>query len=265
VVKDLPEEKSYHFTFTGFSRHPRAVHDKPTIWDSTALYEAPWAELSTKTLILTVPTENLREVNSIPELSEFLDRAVKLLAISMSYTPIRPYRVVFDIDILDNQVGYPVFLSLDHVSDILLQISEPTQAMFQMLQSLAIVSMREGCFDTVTETAIAYLVTILVLKGVFPAFDPTNSPACPEAPLLYRELWLIHSQINPFALLQLLKDAQKPEAEVHSLPEDMWISFVQDLSYKAKFNLSGILGKVRPIPMNLTNLLKELSNPFVTL
>jgi hypothetical protein len=206
----------------------------------------------------------LKEVTDIPGLARFLDRCVKLMAVSMSYTPIRPYRVVFDIDTLGNQVGYPVFLSLDYVKDLLLETEQETQGLFRLLHSLAIVSMREGCFDSVTETALAHLVTNLVLKGIFPDFDPATSSACPEEPLLYRELWLIHSQINPFSLLQLLKDAQKPDAEVHSLPEDMWISFVQDLSYRSKFNLSGILGKVRPIPMNLVNLLKELPNPFVS-
>jgi hypothetical protein len=101
------------------------------------------------------------------------------------------------------------------------------------------------------------------LKGIYPTFEPSASSAFPEEPLLYHELWIIHSQINPFALLHLLKDAQRPEAEVHALQEDMWISFVQDLSYRSKFNLSGLLGKVKPIPMNLANLLKELPNPFL--
>jgi hypothetical protein len=107
-------------------------------------------------------------------------------------------------------------------------------------------------------------VAILVLKGIFPDFDPTASSACPEEPLIYHELWIIHSQINPFALLQLLKESQKPEAQTHASQEDMWIHFVQELSYRSMFNLSGILGKVRPIPMNVTAVLRELPNPFVT-
>jgi hypothetical protein len=265
VVLDLEADLSLHFTFSGFSRHPRAVRDNPAVWAQTSGCGAPWSEMVTRSLILTIPTERLRAVADLEQVMGFLDHAVKALLMLMSYTPMRPFRLVSDVDFLDGCVGYPVFVEDSIVQDLLGGIAEPTRGLFQMLHSLALVSTRAGCFDSITENALAYLIAILAMKTIFPSFNPAGSPACPEEPLLYRELWLIHSEINSFALLQLLKDCQRQDATIRELPEEMWISFVQDLSYRSKFNLSAIFGRVRPLPLSLTNLLKELPNPFVNL
>jgi hypothetical protein len=100
-----------------------------------------------------------------------------------------------------------------------------------------------------------------VLQSVFPGFDPSTLEVFARPPLLFRELWLIHTQINKKLLPRIIEELQKPEATVHASPDDMWIDFVTALSFLAECDMSSIFRHVRPIPLSVTAMLKDLPEP----
>jgi hypothetical protein len=258
-VHDAPESATVRLFFTGFSPHPlfSAAHG-----ESSRESLVPWGEIHAPNLILTVPTAKLREVPDLAALCAALGKVVQTVVAFTNYLVQRPFRVVFDIDPGDPP-GYPVVLPLDLVDDILLNANTPTLGLFTLLRHLAVVSIREGCLDDITEDAIAYLVTVAVLQSVYPGFEQATSPFLKSPPLLYHELWLVHTQVNSTLLPLILKELQKPAAQSRASADDMWIDFVCACSYRSQYNLALVLGSVRALPMSVTTILKELPPPPV--
>jgi hypothetical protein len=157
--------------------------------------------------------------------------------------------------------GYPIMLPLSVIDDLLLPTDLPTAHLFHFIQCLAVVSIREGVLDDMTEKAIGTLIAMAVVQTVFHGFDPGSLPAFSNPPPLFRELWFIHTQINKKLLPKMLEDLQKPNAAGHASPEDMWIEFVTALSLLAECNMASIFEKVRPLPVSVKMMLKELPEP----
>jgi hypothetical protein len=254
------------FIFDGFSHYPRYSIEDPCVWEATKGSLAPWAELETPLITVTLPSTTLNTIPDLGACCRHLDRMAKCVMSFMNYDMIRPYRVVFDIESISGadafcNHGYPIVLPVAVVNQIVVPVTGPTSELFDFIRSLAIVSIREGCLDEVTECAMATLVTMAVLMTVFPGFDPGVLEVFAHPPLLFRELWFIHTQINKKILPKILEDLQKPEATVHASPEDMWIEFVTALSFLADCDMGSIFAKVRPLPMSVTTMLKELPEP----
>ena len=264
VVQDLDpaEEHRAKLTFEGFARHPRAVIGKPEIWEQTKNFGAPWAELYSKMIIFTLPTEKLAKIENVDTALSHLDDIVTHVTQFMSYTMNRPYRVVFDVQLATNSIEceYPIVLPIEDLEDVLVHYDTPTVALFGLVARFALVSMREDYFDPLVEVAIANLVACVIINEFFPGFDP-NIFKDFTFPPLFPELWVIHQHINPNLIKTLLNMSQQPDAQVFDSTEDMWIAFVKDLSFIGKYNFTRLLERARPIPLNLTKTLAELPWP----
>jgi hypothetical protein len=259
LVHDAPESATVRLLFTGFSRHPLY---SPAHGEKSRESPVPWGEIHAPNLILTVPTAKLREVPDLDSLCASLGRVVQTVVSFTSFFVQRPFRVVFDIEPGDPP-GYPLVLPLDLVDDILLNAQSPTLGLLTLLRHIAVVSIREGCLDDITEDAMAYLVAVAVLQSVFSGFEQAMSPFLRNPPLLYRELWLVHTQVNSTLLPLILKELQNPAAQSRASPDDMWIHFVCACSYRSQYNMALVLGRVRALPMSVTAILKELPAPPV--
>jgi len=261
AVSELDEkvERKVRLTFKGFCRHPRAVISKPSVWEQTREFDVPWAEMYSKTLILTLPTKDLERIDNIDLVLDHLDSFVISVSKFMNYTVNRPYRVVFDREIArdDLECEYPVVLLMDDMDGVLFQLEAPSKGLFKLVSLIAVVSIRENYFDSLVEAAIANLVACVVLKEHYSWFEPSLLPEL-QFPPLFAELWIIHTRINNLLIPSLLEHSQDLNAAVYDSPEDMWIAFVRDLSHEGNCNFSTLLERARPIPLNLSKSLMSL-------
>jgi hypothetical protein len=264
AVQDLDSETEHRakLSFHGFARHPRAVIGKPEIWEQSKDFGVPWSELYSKTLIFTLPTNDLKRIDDIDPVLTHLDDIVAHVTQFMSYTMNRPYRVVFDVQLANDSIEceYPIVVPLDDLDDIIFNHNQPTVALFKLVARVALVSIREDYFDPLVEVAIANLVSCVIFNEFFPGFDP-NIFKDFAFPPLFPELWLIHQHLNSNLIKNLLAMSQLPDAPVFDSTEDMWITFVKDISSMGNYNFTKLLERARPIPLNLTKTLQELPYP----
>ena len=188
-----------------------------------------------------------------------MDKTVVLVSSYVSYKVVRPYRLVFDIEKCDDGFGseYPIVLLLDYIDDIIIHYNQPNAGLFNLIKSLAIVSLPENCFDPSTEIAIGTLVSTVIFRKFWPGLDYTTIEGI-TMPSLFQELWFIHTHLGPQIIPQLLFQSQSNDAPIYHSPEDMWIGFVKDLCNIAKYNLVPLLERARPIPLSLIGTIAQL-------
>lgn len=264
TVRELSEndETRVKLKFNGFARHPRAVIGKPEVWEQSQNFEVPWGEMCSKTVIFTMPTEEIRKVGDIDAVLTHVDEIVSHVIEFMNASMNRPYRVVFDLQLPGNKAEseYPIVLDIKDLDDIITNYNKPTVAMFELIARVALLSIREAYFDSLVENAISNLVACIIFNEFFPGFDP-NIFKDYTFPPLFAELWVLHQHINKDLIKNLLSLSQAPDAPFFDSDEDMWTQFVKDVSVIGKYNFTKLLERVRPIPLNLSKTLQELPNP----
>lgn len=264
TIRELNEETDNRvkLKFNGFVRHPRAVIRKPEIWESSKDYQVPWGEMCSKTVIFTLPSDEIRKITDIDKVLEHVDKVVTHVLEFMNASMNRPYRVVFDTQLPGDKTEseYPIVLDIKDLDDIINNYNKPTVAMFELIARVSLLSIREAYFDNLVETAISNLVACIIFNEFFPGFDP-NIFKDYNFPPLFAELWVLHQHINQGLIKDLLALSQAPEAPYFDSDEDMWTQFVKDVSVIGKYNFTKLLERVRPIPLNLSKTLAELPNP----
>jgi len=102
-VPDTSKLSNLNISVSGALKAPFFELNKTTSedWDKIRNYPAPWAELKTDKIVLTVPSEKIRMLNNPEELLKFWDKVMdanaKLAAISKQRT--HPERIIVDSDI----------------------------------------------------------------------------------------------------------------------------------------------------------------------
>lgn len=262
IVSELDEEEDQvqkiTLSFEGVTKYPRAVFNHSECYENTKKYVAPWAELITQTTIFTLPSKTLSEIKDIDKTCELIDIMVNKIITRMSYTLDRLFRIVFDIEIVpDNHADYPIYLLVSDIEDIFMKKMEPCRGTFKFLYSIALVSIRENCFPTYIESVIATLVVAIVMREDHHGFNVLNCHFI-EKPPLFKELWIIHTQINPNLIPNMLAQSQGPDAVQSDSQEDLWVSFVRELCQQGNYNFSTMFEKINPIPLSLTAELSDL-------
>ncbi len=104
---------------SGAIESPLYVHGKTTKqqWITIRNYPGPWAELATEKIIVTVPSETIRNLDNPSELMDFWDKVMDADA-DLSAIPrkrLRPERIVADLQISAGYMhsGYPIMTHLD--------------------------------------------------------------------------------------------------------------------------------------------------------
>jgi hypothetical protein len=191
----------------------------------------------------------MRRIADFAMLKKKYDAMIGQLTGFMNYRLEQPYRIVFDIELPEDapRFGYPSVLLLDDMEGFLIDLDTPNMNLFKALSLIAIVSIREDCFDVQIETALASAAAAVVFKALFPKFDPFNFSGL-TLPPLFAELWNIHTSFSK-SLLQVF---QSPDYPLGEEPEDLWVAFVRELCHLGKRNFTKFLGSARPIPMNLS-------------
>ena len=246
------ENKSIHIKFKNYCLHPIADYRDSSQWENTKDLEVPWGEIYAENLIITLPTSKMREISDFTDIYSKLSKLVNLLAEFLSFEIERPYRIVFDIDLPDDQPSfeYPIVFLEEDMNGILCELDHPSHILFKALTVLGIVSIREDCFDQMTETALAHVAGSVAMKAIWPDFDPLEILG-DQSPPLFKEFWKIHN-FNNTVLHDTLKIYQNPEYPISDVKDDTWISFVTNMCRISKHNYIRVLQKVKPIPLNIS-------------
>jgi hypothetical protein len=245
-------------TFRGFCRHPMANRDNPDAWTETKDFDVPWGEIVIGSLSFTLPAKAMREIGEFEPVFARYTTVLEQLWKFMGSGSERDYRVVFDVDLADEgpQIGYPLLYRVESIEGILRTIDRVSDDLFSLLSLLAIWTLRD-CFDSTTEAAIAAIAASVICQSLFPAFDPLSLAGF-SLPILFTELWEIHSHVDNTVISRTLATFQDPNYDVPDVPEDMWISFVKELSKHGKRNFTKLLERAKPIPLNVAVSLQGL-------
>lgn len=246
---ELPE---LTFKFHNFCRHPLADTSRPEVWEETKDIEVPWGELVTGNVIFTLPTEAMKKIENFDLIDEKFQIIVNGISDYMSYRLDKPYRFVFDVELPEDcpSCGYPLVFNVEDIEGILMSFDAPSTQLFTAVTLMTIVSIREDCFDPITETAIATIATSVIFQKLFPNFDPLEFTGI-TLPTLFHELWELHSRYDPNLIPQTLAKFQDPEYHPSDVPDDMWIAFVREMCRIGKRDFTKLLERSRPIPMNI--------------
>ena len=261
AVNNMAQQINKHvkLRFQNFCQHPVAHYLNPDKWEKTQNIDVPWGEIHADNVIFTIPTTIMREIGNFSTIYDKFSIIVNELITYMSYNIERPYRFVFDIELPDEQpsCGYPLVFLLTELPGILQNLNEPSNQLFTAVTLMAIVSIRENCFDDVTETAIATIATSVIFKKIFTNFDPFEFAGY-MLPTLFHELWEIHTNYDSSLIPLTLKKFQDPNFVVSDVPDDMWISFVREMCRIGKRDFTKLLERSRPIPLNISISLQGL-------
>ncbi|KAH0793444.1 hypothetical protein GPJ56_002491 [Histomonas meleagridis] len=246
-------------TFHNFCEHPIAIYSDPSAWERTKDIEVPWGEIVAKDITFTVPKSKMHELGKFDDIYQIFDVIIQEIKNYIGYCPPKPYRIIFDIELPDDcpSCGYPLVFDISDIDNILSHFDQPTTQLFTAVTMLAVVSIREGCFDQLTETAIATLAASAVFQKLFPGFDPLEfNGIC--LPTLFHELWEIHTSYDPELIPKTLERFQDPDHPILEVPEDKWISFVREICRVGGINFTHLLERARPIPLNISTSLQGL-------
>jgi hypothetical protein len=250
---EVPASFDVSLTLKNFCQYPRYVHADPAVWKATKDIEVPWGEIDLGDIVFTLPSPDLRRINDFGQLKKKYDDMIGHLTGFMNHTLVQPYRIVFDIELPEEgpRYGYPSVLLLDDMDGVLIELGTPNMNLFKALSLIAIVSIREDCFDVQIETALASAAAAIVCKGLFPTFDPFNFAGL-TLPPLFAELWKLHNSFDKTLIPRLIGMFQDPDFPIAESAEDLWVSFVREICQLGKRNFTKFLGAARPIPMNIS-------------
>ena len=259
AINSLITPISLEMTFRGFCQYPQYNVNNPEIWEQTKDNDVPWGELVTECAIFTLPKEQLKAVKDPQKVNDVFKQISEGISEYMSSTYGRPYRFVFDIDLPDEfpSCGYPFVFHLEEIDGIINSLDSPTPQLFTAVTLMTIVSIREDCFDQITETAIATVAASVIFQRLYPDFDPLQFAGV-SLPTLFHELWEIQCKFDTNLIPQTLHKFQDPDYPVSDVPEDMWIAFVREMCRLGQRDFTKLLERSRPIPLNISISLQGL-------
>lgn len=215
--------------------------------------ESPWGEFVTKSVIFTMPTKEIQRMEAREESFQFVEKLISIVSRLTSYRVVRPYRVVFDVDLMSDAVvaDYPLVMHVSDIDPILFKNSDPSPSLFRFISSLAIVSLRDGYFDASLEQALAAYIACLVIQEMYPSHEPSEYGMVTK-PSLFNVLWYVHTKVSKSLICEIIRRSQLPDAPVTDAPEDRWLRFVKDVCSLAHKDLTKLFQESRPIPLSLT-------------
>jgi len=248
--------------FSGFCRHPRWIFGQENVWEETRNNEVPWGEIQTETCVFTVPTDYIRKIENFSLVNDNFKFITTKISKFMNFAQEFQYRIVFDQENTESPMtgGYPLSFLIESMDSVLNSWEKPSLELFHLVSSMTIMSLRENCFDYITEAAISAVGAADVLQNLCPGFNPLEFEESSRS--LFPELWEIHTNYGSYVLPQTIAIFQHPDFQISAVPEDMWISFVREMCRVAKTDFTKLLEKFKPIPLNISISLQGLPQYF---
>jgi len=230
----------------GFVNYPRATKDNPSDWQSTNNIDIPIGEMSSQFLVITLPSKSLRECEPFfNRIFDLYDQAIQIIVKYLNFPLVNPFRIVFDVELSGSgpSVGYPLKF---HIQDIkpLLQDPGPSPKVYALFSLIALLSLRQDCFDSDLELTLSEMAAKRAFEELFngSSFAKQEFPIASNPALLksLKEIQVIHGDD---VISETLKKFQSPDYIVTGIPPDSWIDFVVELCRVTNTNLIPLLEK----------------------
>jgi len=252
IIMNGNETRTVKLNFSNFCIHPKMKFDDPKIWHETCNYDVPWGEIDAGNVIITVQTDMMKKIRHHRTVMKTLSQIAHEVSSFMSCRALRPYRIVFDIELIEDSPygSYPLVFPYEYEEPLLNGLNQPSTQLFTLINIMALVSLRENCFDSVTETAISYLCATVVFNKLFEKFDPFqfNIPI----PILFTQLWEIHNNCDSSLISRTLSVFQDESFQLLDVPDDIWVLFVRQMCSLGQQDFTKVLEQSRPIPLSIS-------------
>ena len=246
--------------FTGVSEYPLYNQDNPEVWERTKNIEIPWGEIQTKSLIITLPTEKMKQLD-LPKVTTYISKLHSLVLGFLGTSYLHPDRVVFDIDSVKRHVTtYPLVERIRKIDVLLGKVDKPSKALFDFFTRIAINDIKENLFEPEIEEVFAVFSVVIAFLNVFPKTNPFKFVHI-QNPKLFKNFWAIYTKGNKAWLTEALISFQSTSNDFPESTEDIWNKFVEKLSNVAKCNFLPLLDWYCPTPLNNQLRLEKLP-PF---
>lgn len=248
--------------FKHFLQYPRYVSNELEIWNKTKEIQVPFGEIETKNLIITASSDSIRKLE--PEIHEILtvfDKAISVIIQQMNFKMRFPFRIVLDIQLPNSMptCSYPIVFESSTFLPLFSCCNKPSDKLFAILNLIALVSLREDCFDAEVEMVLAEIATRKALKTVFPDFDDSQISISSNRSL-YATLDKIEKDY-PNIISKSLAKFQDLNSPIPNFPEDAWLDFVKEMCLNGQTDFVPQLEEARPIPLNVSSSLQRLLSP----
>ena len=178
IVEKPNEEEVLKFQVrvTDISKGPCYTYKKRKKWTTRKDADVPVAEFIGKKVIFTLPTSYARDMPSVEQTMTTMDEIIDALdSTSGNVIKFRPYRVVFDVELMDGNpiCGYPCVFDYTWI-DAIFNPDAPTAKLFNFLSILALSSMPSNMFSPLISPLIAMTCAWNVFRHRFPNEPVSN-------------------------------------------------------------------------------------------
>jgi hypothetical protein len=248
VVGQVDEGKTITLHFSQVYHHSIMDVERPAVWEATKSSTAPWAEVVSTHVVFTVPRGVMDSITDLAAIKRVYDAIIDAVSSYLSFEVKRPFRIVFDIDLPDDNptCGYPFVFPVDMCEDLLVHLDAATFALLNAVMMIGILSIREGCFDTTAETVIGTIAAAVALERLFPSFN-VEEVSDIELPSPFHELWSIQKRVDPTLIPRAIAVLQDPAFTPPASQEVMWAEFVKELCRLGHRDFTPLLERSRPI------------------
>ena len=253
------EETEIEATFENVVEYPRICFNDPSVWEKTKSRDVQWGEIEADTIIFSDPRSVMDKLTDYDKFFDTYRTAINVMSDFFCVDVPSPVRIVYDCEVLPGSLypkNYnPIFLNTRSVDD-LLRFQEPSTQIFQIFKKIAMSLVFGDNLDHMTKKILSCTAAVCAITKIWPKHDPfmytTN-----DSPMT-KCLWDIIQQVGVEAIPRTIDQLRDILPEELSSPDDPWIAFVMLLSKNAGMNLTPVLQKVRPIPLNATLSVQQL-------
>ena len=231
---DSQEPLRVSLNFHGITRYPMFMVGNPQVWEETAHYDVPWGEMETQCLVFVMPSERLRAIPDKDEVCMWLDSLVVSVLQFTSDESMCLYRVVFDIDVLEqgSLEIYPIFMKLEAIEALFFS-RRPSVELFQFLQLVAERSLPTDGFPEEALLVFARLAVFVTFKKVWPELDPLEFVPSP-CPGLWDNVLRIYMENEPDMIPKAIDQMRQAMAFVPIESMNMYRVFVKKVNATTK-------------------------------
>jgi hypothetical protein len=236
------KSKSIQFRLSNVTRAP--LYKDDTTWAATRALGPPWAEIETKFVIFTVPSEMVRTAETFRYVGRLFDTLVPELHNFVGVKLHRRFRLVFDVDLPKggSVCVNPLMMSYDAIEGILL-MKGPTSDLFAVFMELAISLLPEGALSAHVEAAIGALAAAHLFVKTWPKVSPLDFTFEKMSPL-FVELWAVYQRNDKRLFHGVLARFSEIQAHQPTEPEESARIIVAEMTAIAGREFPEILDKM---------------------
>ena len=250
---ELDEPLKVSVNFSGITRYPMYSIASPQMWEETSMCNVPWAELETQFVMFTMPTHILADIQDKEGTCMFIDSLVVALLQWTSDESMRLYRVVFDVEVLDqvNHDSYPIIMSMESINGILFSRRQSIE-LFHFLELIAERSIPTDGFPDEAVAVFARLAAYVTFQKIWPDDDPQDYFPN-ESPPLWERVFNIYSENEPGMISKSIEQVRQAMAFVPTNNMNLYQILVKKINMNAKKDYTSDL--VKDVQKHTGNLL----------